>query len=255
MKEMLWSGLQSAVRWMPERLRLAFLEQPLVVPLDYGDLEIAAHGPIEYYVRSKSAAKEPDMIDWIHSMPQHSALVDVGANVGTYSLMAASSPIRAKVLAVEPSATNYASLCRNIDLNGLGESIVPVAAKLGSYTGLGFFQYSSWEPGAALHGNDVNAKPAQQMLTYRLDELIDLLHFPQPTHIKIDVDGVEMSVLKGALHTIGYCQSVMIELGYSVADLQAVHMLKDKGLSFHSKRQCQPDGPYANYWNWRFDRK
>ena|SRR5437879_10078316 len=62
MKAQLWDALRSAVRLCPERLRLAFLEQPLAVPMDFGGIRLTAHSSEEYYIRSRSAAKEPDTV-------------------------------------------------------------------------------------------------------------------------------------------------------------------------------------------------
>ena len=54
----------------------------------------------------------------------------------------------------------------------------------------------------------------QLLLSYRLDDLIELFHLPYPQHIKIDVDGIEFSVLKGSQKTLGNsaCRSLMLEI-------------------------------------------
>src|SRR5919106_6075149 len=60
--------------------------------------------------------KEPWTLEWIASFEPASILVDVGANVGMYTIWAAATR-RARVYAFEPEAQNYATLNRNIMLN------------------------------------------------------------------------------------------------------------------------------------------
>ena len=49
--------------------------------------------------------KEPETLDWIDTMAEGSALVDVGANVGLYSVYAAKAR-KCQVYAFEPSVFN-----------------------------------------------------------------------------------------------------------------------------------------------------
>src|SRR5439155_29019 len=185
MKAQLWNTLRSAVRLCPERLRLAFLEQPLAVRMDFSGIKIVAHSSEEYYIRSRSAAKEPETVQWLLDMPRDAVFIDVGANIGAYSLIAAQLHQQAHILALEPSAPTYASLCRNVWINRLHERITPVCAALCGASGSCAFRYSSWQPGAALHylGNEGQ----HSQLSFKLDDLIAFLRFPQPTHLKIDV--------------------------------------------------------------------
>ena len=57
--------------------------------------------------------KEPITIEWILGFTPGDVLIDVGANVGTYSMFAAVMR-DAKVYAFEPEAQNFALLNRNI---------------------------------------------------------------------------------------------------------------------------------------------
>lgn len=63
--------------------------------------------------------KEPITIQWIGELAAGEVLVDVGANVGMYTIWAAKTR-GARVFAFEPEAQNYALLNRNIVLNNLG---------------------------------------------------------------------------------------------------------------------------------------
>jgi hypothetical protein len=62
-------------------------------------------------------SKEPDTIEWIGGFAEGDTLLDIGANVGMYSIFAARTR-GARVFAFEPESQNYAILNRNIHLTG-----------------------------------------------------------------------------------------------------------------------------------------
>ena len=63
----------------------------------------------------KGGMYERETIRWIHSMDEGDLLVDIGANVGTYSVFAAANKL--EVIAIEPESSNYSALDRNIKIN------------------------------------------------------------------------------------------------------------------------------------------
>src|ERR1044071_5509253 len=66
--------------------------------------------------------KEPCTLEWIDSFAPGDVLVDVGANVGMYTIWAAATR-KASVFAFEPEAQNYALLNRNILANNLQDRV------------------------------------------------------------------------------------------------------------------------------------
>jgi FkbM family methyltransferase len=153
--------------------------------------------------------KEPWTIDWLRSLPAGAVLYDVGANIGITSLIAAERVDRQiQVVALEPAPMNFASLVRNIVLNGFSDRVVALPVGLGPETGVEALNLSTWEPGGALHafGDFGFSKPdriptvegVHRCLRFRLDNLVRWRGLPFPTHLKIDVDGAEFDVLEGA---------------------------------------------------------
>ena len=61
--------------------------------------------------------KEPDTIAWISNFDVNSNFLDVGANIGIYSLFAGMN--NHKVISIEPEALNFAILNLNINDNSL----------------------------------------------------------------------------------------------------------------------------------------
>ena len=61
--------------------------------------------------------KEPETIEWIKSFEPNTVFFDVGANIGIYSLYAASLYSESLIYAFEPVKQNFVRLMQNIELN------------------------------------------------------------------------------------------------------------------------------------------
>jgi FkbM family methyltransferase len=176
--------------------------------LDYSQAPILlrATSRLEIDVRARSCAKEPETVAWIErTLKADDVLYDIGANVGAYSLVAASWTRRqATIYAFEPGYTTFPNLVANIFANQCEAAVVPFQVALGAETTLAEFRYTTLDPGGADHGGIVGAgksRPgirSQWVPSFRLDDFVTLLDLRSPTHIKIDVDGGELPVLRGA---------------------------------------------------------
>ncbi|MQA66790.1 MAG: FkbM family methyltransferase [Alphaproteobacteria bacterium] len=171
------------------------------------DVWIHATSDMEKRWRARSCAKEPWTVAWIERyIDPGDVLFDVGANVGTFSLIAAKHR-QAVVVAFEPGYANYARLCENIQLNGCHGAVVPVPLALAEATGLTGFKYRSTHPGQSRHllkdvpwrfGRAPRERYEQPICAIRLDQAVAQFTLPRPNHLKIDVDGGEARVLAGA---------------------------------------------------------
>ena len=81
----------------------------------------------------KGGMYERETIRWIHSMDEGDLLVDIGANVGTYSIFAAANNL--KVIAIEPESSNYSALNRNIKINDFDRKITAYCLGMSDKTG------------------------------------------------------------------------------------------------------------------------
>ena len=172
--------------------------------------------------------KEPCTIDWIAGMGRGEVLVDVGANVGMYTVWAAKTR-GLRVYAFEPEAQNYGLLNRNIVLNGLGGSVKAYCVALSDQAGFSELHLSEFRAGGSCHslGEQVDfkhqpAKPAfsQGCISARLDDLVRDGVVPAPQHIKIDVDGFEPKVIAGAAEVLrgGKVRSLLVEVNRNLPD-------------------------------------
>ena len=125
-----------------------------------------------------------------------SVLLDVGANNGYYSLLASRlSEGAARVLAFEPSIKCLKYLRHHIRVNHL-EQVTLIEAAVGQAPGTAWF-----EDGSGTGTGHLADQGSHEVQVVRLDDRV-VEHQVAPTHIKIDVEGAEMQVLEGAIHTL-----------------------------------------------------
>lgn len=186
--------------------------------IDFAGAELFVHAEGDWRgFRSRACAKEPETASWLRDViADGTVFFDIGACVGSYSLIAAS--LGATVHAFEPVAVNYAQLQRNLWLNRtVGTSAWPIA--LASQNGPVIINLSSTNPGAASHDVWPNTAtrashdtgPTQVAMGMKLDDFSGMFGLPAARHIKIDVDGGEVDVLEGARASLRTVRSVMIE--------------------------------------------
>ena len=93
--------------------------------------KIYDYGEICRYRASSFLYKEPETIRWIDSFEVEDSFLDIGANIGIYSLYAATKGIKATC--IEPDALNFALLNMNILTTYLLSFSYKVAYKLHNF--------------------------------------------------------------------------------------------------------------------------
>jgi FkbM family methyltransferase len=194
--------------------------------------------------------KEPITLAWIDSFAPGAVLYDVGANVGMYTIYAATMR-EAKVYAFEPEALNYAELNKNIYLNTLHGQVMAYCLALSdvdrvdrlllSDFGLGIsyhdFEENSWTEDktfAAEWSVSREDRKPQGCIGRRLDSLIDD-GLPSPDHIKIDVDGLEHRVIAGLERTLcdPQLKTLLVEINFdNPKNLALIDAFLDRGWRF-----------------------
>lgn len=174
----------------------------------------------EKKMRAGACTKEPWTVAWLESMRPGAVLWNVGANVGSYALLAAR--LGHPVVAFEPAYANYAALCNNVLANRLEGRVTPICAALAEGCGIVPLAYRSTEAGAASHGfgqtNGAKAVGTLPTLTLSLDTMLQF-GMPAPTHLLIDVDGAEAMVLAGGPVLLSeHAPSILIEVQAELAE-------------------------------------
>jgi FkbM family methyltransferase len=127
--------------------------------------------------------------------------LDVGANVGAYSLVLGQWVAPAgRVFAFEPAAAAFAGLVRHLRLNQLDAVVQPVETAMADRdTCAQFLSAGTSGEGRLAGAADRRAGPTVSVTT--IDSFC-MRHGIDPDFIKIDVEGWELAVLRGARETI-----------------------------------------------------
>ena len=159
-------------------------------------------------------ARLPDyreMSFWLGELQPGDLFVDVGANIGIYTLLVASNGC--DVIAVEPAEDARRLLEVNLGLNGLKADII--AAALGRAPGqsaltadLGSMNYLVSNPGETTE----LAEPVTEVTVTTLD---DLLGDRTAAGVKIDVEGFELDVVLGASRALGEQRVGILQLEWN----------------------------------------
>ena len=140
--------------------------------------------------------------------------VDIGANVGLVTIPVARTirELGGRAIAVEPIPVNVARLQRSLELNGLEECVEIVSAALGEFDGTIQMEKEGAQ-GASANAwvvlDRARARAPQTVPLITLDSLVEERGLMRLDVIKIDVEGFEVPVLRGAARSIGHFRPVV----------------------------------------------
>ncbi|MCP5244112.1 MAG: FkbM family methyltransferase [Burkholderiales bacterium] len=199
------------------------------------------------FKRARSySIKEPDTLDWLDQFKPDTCYFDIGANIGQYSLYPAKKYGKSvQIFAFEPQSNNYYSLNKNIYINDLADNIAAYCVAVSGKTEFSKLYIPKFIPGGNrsqfgqedVRNMKIPATHSQGMFGVTLDDLCSLWGFPYPNYMKIDVDGIEISILKGAVKVLSNPQlkSVIIELGTAKEQEEAVRLMNAAGFEIKHK--------------------
>jgi len=129
-------------------------------------------------------------------------VIDIGANIGVYTVLVAEKVGNiGKVIAVEPEPENYKQLLENIKLNNL-QNVTPINIALTDHEGSEKLYLSASGSGghSLIIPENKNSYTSVQVET--LDKLLKELDIRKIDIMKIDTEGAEIPILKGAEKTL-----------------------------------------------------
>ena len=135
--------------------------------------------------------------DRILSANPGETVVDVGANIGLYSI-ACSHKVgnSGKIIAIEPEKENFSLLVQNLRLNGV-TNVLPINEAISNFIGTTDLFLSETNLG----GHSIIFRRGSKKRTVNcetLDKLCRRLGIRRVHLIKVDVEGAELAVLEGA---------------------------------------------------------
>lgn len=132
----------------------------------------------------------------LHALRPSDLFVDVGANVGSYTVLAAAA-VGARCISFEPDSAAFAALMENLKINGITSRVEASPAAVGATSG-----QVAFTPGRDTLGHVLPEASLDSADRVRLVALDDSLEGRVPALIKIDVEGFEAEVLRGAGRTL-----------------------------------------------------
>lgn len=202
-------------------------------------------------------------------------VLDIGANIGAHTLpFARCVAPHGKVIAFEPTAYAHAKLRTNLQLNPHLDAIVKLEQIMLAETSnasMATTIYSSWPLGGS--GTEVHPKHRGLAMTTdnarvaSVDDYVARSNIARINFVKLDVDGYECSVLRGAQRTLqrdlptilmeimpyGLTEQgssldelfgILVPLGYALYDLNGDSLPADRSLS----DRVPPEGGINVIW-------
>lgn len=142
-----------------------------------------------------------DMAFILHCLRPEDTFVDVGANVGSYTILAGAS-IGAKCIAAEPVPSTFAHLMDNIRFNNIQDRADARNIGVGDRDGRLTFTADSDTSNHVL--TDTEAGTHTDTITVPIQSLNSLCEGSTPAIIKIDVEGFESRVITGGSDTLAH---------------------------------------------------
>lgn len=135
-----------------------------------------------------------DMAFLLHLLRPGDLFVDVGANMGSYTVLA-SGACDARTMAFEPVQTAFKRLQENVALNNLNNQVECIMAAVGDEEGT---IRITTNQDTTNHVTTQSEVDSSEVTLVKLDSQLSTC----PVLIKIDTEGYELPVLKGAVQTL-----------------------------------------------------
>jgi FkbM family methyltransferase len=250
MRVLRWYALHSPVQRGTYRLAL-WLYQCLQIP----DVEVMVTLDrtlwivlrpriwVDYNIYCLGLYEAPLARFFIHSLRADSVVLDIGAYIGQYTLLAAKYAPAGRVIALEPHPESYQRLLANITLNRLGnvqalnlaagqraERVPQLLSDQPSSSGL--LPTGRSDDGVA----DVEVVP--------VDQIVREAALPRVDVMKVDVEGAEGQVVRGARETLSRFHPIVIveldceqERVFGDEPEEILGYLRDLGYAFYTLRR------------------
>ena len=178
----------------------------------YGKFHAIAHDEgISHHLINHLIWEEHILDIIVKHIKDNSTFIDIGANLGCHCVGAAAK-LRNKrtvhIAAFEPQPFIFGLLQKNMDASGVSHECHPLG--LGSGETHIFVDMPDYEHCKNPGGFGLNLNGDDDSKTMVTIKTLDSFHYDNISVIKIDVEGLENEVLKGAYQTIQRCKPVMI---------------------------------------------
>ncbi|WP_077381240.1 FkbM family methyltransferase [Mesorhizobium prunaredense] len=223
------------MRW---QIGARLLGQPVIMPFANGARFIAEPGAVGLTGNIYCGLHEfHDMAFLLHFLRSGDVFYDVGANVGSYTLLA-SAAAGAKTICFEPIPSTFAKLIANVRVNNAEGLVNAQNIGVGNRDETKYFTSNLDTVNRVALDTDSSDAGRLEVKVRTLDSFSATT---PPTLIKIDVEGFETEVLDGARQTLSHpeLRGMIVELneggktfGHDNADIEA--FIRERGFAPYS---------------------
>jgi FkbM family methyltransferase len=175
---------------------------------------------VKFKIIHSSHKNEDNIKEYISSLPKGSIFYDLGANLGWFSLYAASLGL--KTYAFEVSSENFEGLKENLENNpnlnnififnkGIADKKQIINLRTRDQV-TGSHHKTLDLPNYSGQKNIINTSYVTPIEVDSLDNIILENNLPFPDHLKVDIDGSEYAFLLGSPNVLSHIKSLVIEL-------------------------------------------
>lgn len=207
--------------------------------LKYNNQKIIIHSDHDYddtsgyslHRRCKAySCDEPKTLEWLNTFEDNTIFYDIGSNIGGFSFIANMINKSVKIYSFEPNFMNFYTQIKTCKENKI-KNFFPFNVAINDENTFNSFKYSHASNGGdgtfgdtlkekmknSKYGNPFNRTCSNLeigILGVSLDSLVYDYGLPSPDYCKIDVDGNELLVLKGANRLLkeGKIKEIFVEI-------------------------------------------
>jgi FkbM family methyltransferase len=201
----------------------------------------------QFYFFGTYFQEEQNIVDWMECAKDSEVILDVGANLGIYSLAALAANPRARVHAFEPTPEIAGRLAETMEKNGLQDLVRVNEMMVGENSDSAYLNFCTSENGKNEGMNYITQNPvsdgALEVVGTTLDDYCKKNELAQLDLVKIDVQGNEPSVLRGAEELLRSraIKTIFMELNWSddigkCPATETVKLLEANGFRFRAIR-------------------
>ncbi len=202
------SKFQSVVDFFKWQVASRLMPHPIIIPFAGNNKLIVKRGLSGATGNLYSGLFEFEEMGFVlHLLKAGDLFVDVGANIGSFTVIA-SGEIGAHTIAFEPVPSTFGHYMENIAINNIGQRVDAYNKGVGNKAGTIKFT-------AGLDTtNHVATEEDKNTINVEIVTLDSILQNSNPVLLKIDVEGFESAVIGGAIETIKKqsLKAIIIEL-------------------------------------------
>jgi len=210
--------------------------------------------PIAYRAAQTAQIRDPEQAAEFHQFVSYCRsgmfLFDVGASFGIFSLVCAR--LGGKAIAIDPSRLATNMVGKQLKLNKLQESVKVLEVAVGDMDGdIEMLSAGIYSDGYYRYESARDSRELTRVPVTTLDHLAE--RFGQPSHLKIDVEGYEAAVIRGARELlrrssplvflelynemvvasggdVGFCVKELLKLDYSIFSVYGTQLSVEQAL-------------------------